>query len=153
MLPAHAYPELHKYPQLKGNFGTAWQNPQKEFNELPAPILFTTNCLMAPKTNYADNVFTTSLVGFPGIKHISESADGTKDFSQLIKKAIELGGYPQEHKMTGINGGDMLTTGFGRGAVLSVADTVVGAIKSEAIKHIFLVGGCDGANYWQKLLH
>ncbi len=156
MLPAHAYPALHKYPQLKGNFGTAWQNQHKEFDEIPAPILFTTNCLMPPKASYADRAFTTSVVGYPGIKHIPEAADGTKDFSQLIKKAIELGGYPQEKKMTGINGGETLQTGFGRGAVLSAADTVIGAIKSGAIRHIILVGGCDGAkpgrNYYAEFV-
>jgi hydroxylamine reductase len=156
MLPAHAYPELHKYPQLKGNFGTAWQNQKKEFDGIPAPILFTTNCILEPKESYANRVFTTSVVGYPGIKHIPEATDGVKDFSLLIQKAIELGGYPQEKKMTGINGGDTLQTGFGRGAVLAVADTVIGAIKSGAIKHIFLVGGCDGAkpgrNYYTEFV-
>jgi len=156
MLPAHAYPELHKYPQLKGNFGTAWQNQKKEFDGIPAPILFTTNCILEPKENYADRVFTTSVVGYPGIKHIPEATDGVKDFSPLIQKAIELGGYPQEKKMTGINGGDTLQTGFARGAVLAAADTVIGAIKSGAIKHIFLVGGCDGAkpgrNYYTEFV-
>jgi hydroxylamine reductase len=156
MLPAHGYPELHKYPQLKGNFGTAWQNQQDEFNELPAPILFTTNCLMTPKPSYADRVFTTSVVGFPGIKHIDAGENGKKDFSQLIKRAMELGGYAQEKKMTGINGGDTLTTGFARGTVLAAADTVIGAIKSGALKHIFLVGGCDGAkpgrNYYTEFV-
>jgi hydroxylamine reductase len=156
MLPAHAYPELHKYPQLKGNFGTAWQNQKREFDGIPAPILYTTNCILEPKPSYADRVFTTSVVGYPGIKHIPEATDGVKDFSPLIQKAIELGGYPQEKKMTGINGGDTLQTGFGRGAVLAVADTVIGAIKSGAIKHIFLVGGCDGAkpgrNYYTEFV-
>jgi len=90
MLPAHGYPELKKYPQLKGNFGIAWQNQQKEFANLPAPILFTTNCLMPPKPSYADNIFTTSVVGYPGLKHIHDKA-GKKDFSPIIVKAIELG--------------------------------------------------------------
>jgi len=156
MLPAHAYPELHKYPQLKGNFGTAWQNQKREFDGIPAPILYTTNCILEPKPSYADRVFTTSVVGYPGIKHIPEATDGVKDFSPLIQKAIELSGYPQEKKMTGINGGDTLQTGFGRGAVFAVADTVIGAIKSGAIKHVFLVGGCDGAkpgrNYYTEFV-
>ena len=89
MLPAHAYPELRKYSHLKGNFGTAWQNQQKEFSDLPAPVLFTTNCLMPPKPSYSDRVFTTALVSYPGIVHI----DGRKDFSPVIQKALELGGF------------------------------------------------------------
>ena len=152
MLPAHAYPELKKYPHLKGNFGTAWQNQQKEFHQIPAPILFTTNCLMPPKPSYADRVFTTEAVGYPGMVHIG--AD--KDFTSLIEKALELGGYPETHQQTGINGGTELTTGFGHGAVLSVADQVVEAVKAGQIRHFFLVGGCDGAktgrNYYTEFV-
>jgi hydroxylamine reductase len=144
MLPAHGYPELKKYPQLKGNYGTAWQNQQKEFNDLPAPVLYTTNCLMPPKSTYSDNIFTTSVVGYPGLKHISEK-DGKKDFSAIIKKAIELGGWKEDKQFTGINGGTEMTTGFARNTVMGVADTVISAVKSGAIKHFFLVGGCDGA--------
>lgn len=144
MLPAHGYPELKKYPHLKGNYGTAWQNQQKEFNDLPAPILFTTNCLMPPKTTYSENIFTTSVVGYPGLKHISEK-NRKKDFSPVIKKAIELGGWKEDKQFTGINGGTEMTTGFARNAVLGVADAVISAVKSGAIKHFFLVGGCDGA--------
>lgn len=141
MLPAHAYPALKKYPHLKGHFGTAWQNQQKEFTGLPAPILFTTNCLMAPKPTYADRVFTTEVVSFPGMTHIGED----KDFTPVIEKALELGGFDTDQTFTGINGGSAVTTGFGHHAVLSVADTVIDAVKSGALKHIFLVGGCDGA--------
>ena len=141
MLPAHAYPELKKYPQLKGNFGTAWQNQQKEFAGIPAPVLFTTNCLMPPKPDYADRVFTTEVVSYPGIVHIGDG----KDFTPVIKKALELGGYKEDHPMTGINGGDKVTTGFGHGTVLSVAGQVVEAVKAGQISHFFLVGGCDGA--------
>ena len=141
MLPAHAYPELKKYSHLKGNFGTAWQSQQKEFADLPAPILFTTNCLMPVKPSYADRVFTTEVVSYPEMVHIGDD----KDFSPVIEKALELGGYPEGRKMTGINGGGTVTTGFGHSAVLSVADTVVDAVKSGAIRHFFLVGGCDGA--------
>lgn len=141
MLPAHAYPKLKKYSHLKGNFGTAWQNQQKEFDAIPAPILFTTNCLMPPKPSYADRVYTTEVVAFPGAVHIDEN----KDFTPVIEKALELGGYPQEHAMTGINGGETVTTGFGHGAVLSAADKIVEAVKNGDIKHFFLVGGCDGA--------
>lgn len=145
MLPAHAYPELKKYEHLKGNFGTAWQNQKKEFENLPAPVLFTTNCIMPPKDDYKDNIFTTSVVGFPGLKHIEAGANGNKDFSEIIALSLKLGGYKEDKKMTGINGGDVLTTGFARNTVLSVADKVIDAVKAGAIKHFFLVGGCDGA--------
>ena len=152
MLPAHAYPELRKYGHLKGNFGTAWQNQQKEFADLPAPVLFTTNCLMPPKGSYADRVFTTEVVAFPGAVHIG----GSKDFTPVIEKALELGGYAEPRPMTGINGGTQVTTGFGHGTILSVADKVVEAVKSGAIRHFFLVGGCDGAkpgrNYYTEFV-
>ena len=135
MLPAHAYPELRRYSHLKGNFGTAWQNQQKEFDAIPGALLFTTNCLMPPKASYIDRVFTTGPVEFDGVTHIN----GLKDFSPIIEKALELGGYDHD-----IPGGT-LTTGFGHGAVLGVANAVVKAVKSGAIRHFFLVGGCDGA--------
>jgi hydroxylamine reductase len=141
LLPAHSYPELAKYSHLKGNFGTAWQNQQKEFMDVPAAFLFTTNCLMPPKEDYADRVFTTALVGYPGLVHIGKD----KDFTPVIEKARELGGYETAQTFTGINGGNSVTTGFGHGTVLSVSETIVGAVKSGAIKHFFLVGGCDGA--------
>lgn len=141
MLPCHAYPELKKYPHLKGNFGTAWQNQQKEFDNLPAPILFTTNCIMPVKDSYKDRVFTTSVVAYPECKHIGED----KDFSEVIEKSLELGGYKEDRKMTGINGGNVLTVGFGHNTVLSVADKIVEGVKSGKINYIFLVGGCDGA--------
>lgn len=141
MLPCHAYLELKKYPHLKGNFGTAWQNQQKEFADIPAPILFTTNCIMPVKDSYSDRVFTTSVVQYPEMVHIGED----KDFTPVINKALELGGYKELHKMTGINGGDELTVGFGHNTVLSAADKIIDAVKSGALKHIFLVGGCDGA--------
>ena len=142
MLPAHAYPELKKYPHLKGNFGTAWQNQQKEFDNLPAPILYTTNCLMPPKGSYMNRVFTTEVVSYPEIVHIGEE----KDFTPVIAKALELGGYKEAQHFTGMNGGDKVLTGFAHNAVLSVADTVIDAVKSGAIKHFFLVAGCDGTN-------
>lgn len=152
MLPAHAYPELKKYPHFKGNFGTAWQNQQKEFADIPAPILFTTNCIMPVKPSYADRVFTTNVVSYPEMVHIGED----KDFSPVIAKALELGGYPEDRQFTGINGGTEVMTGFGHGTVLSVADKVVDAVKSGAIKHFFLVGGCDGAkpgrNYYTEFV-
>ena len=152
MLPAHGYPELKKYPHLKGNFGTAWQNQQKEFANLPAPILFTTNCLMPPKDSYKDRVFTTEVVSYPEIVHIGE----TKDFTSVIEKALELGGFAEDTQFTGINGGTTVTTGFSHSTILSVADTVIDAVRSGAIKHFFLVGGCDGAkpgrNYYTELV-
>ena len=152
MLPCHAYPELKKYPHLKGNFGTAWQNQQKEFENIPAPVLFTTNCIMPVKESYADRIFTTSVVEYPEMKHIGED----KDFTPVIEKALELGGYQELQKMTGINGGEVLTTGFGHNTVLAAADKVIEAIKNGAIKHIFLVGGCDGAkpgrNYYTEFV-
>ena len=152
MLPAHAYPALKKYTHLKGNFGTAWQNQQKEFAGLPAPILFTTNCLMPPKASYADRVFTTEVVSFPGMTHIGQE----KDFTPVIEKALELGGFDTDRTFPGINGGTTVTTGFGHNAVLSVADTLVSAVKAGALKHIFLVGGCDGAragrNYYTEFV-
>ena len=141
MLPAHAYPELKKYPQLKGNFGTAWQNQQKEFAHIPAPILFTTNCLMPPKASYADRVFTTEMVSYPEIVHVGDE----KDFSCVIDKALELGGYAEDTVFSGINGGTKVTTGFSHGTVLSIADQIVEAVKNGSIRHFFLVGGCDGA--------
>ena len=156
MLPAHAYPELKKYPHLKGNFGTAWQNQQKELDGIPAPVLFTTNCLMPPKESYSDRVFTTAVVGYPGLQHIPEDPAGKKDFTPLIQKALELGGWAEDRHFTGINGGSELMTGFARNTVLGVADKVIEAVKSGAIKHFFLVGGCDGArpgrNYYTEFV-
>jgi len=152
MLPAHAYPKLKAYPHLKGNFGTAWQNQQKEFADLPAPILFTTNCLMPPKESYADRVFTTEVVDFPNTLHIGED----KDFSAVIEKALELGGYAEDKEFTGINGGKQISTGFGHGVILSLADKVVDAVKSGQLKHFFLVAGCDGGkvgrNYYTEFV-
>ena len=152
MLPAHAYPELKKYTHLKGNFGTAWQNQQKEFANIPAPILFTTNCLMPPKESYSDRVFTTEVVSYPEIVHVGED----KDFTSVIEKALELGGYEENMLFTGINGGSMVMTGFGHNAVLANAGTVVEAVKTGVIKHFFLVGGCDGArpgrNYYTEFV-
>ena len=152
MLPAHAYPELRKYPQLKGNFGTAWQNQQKEFDHIPAPVLYTTNCLMPVKESYADRVFTTEVVSYPEMAHIGED----KDFTPVIEKALELGGYKEDTQFTGINGGTKVMTGFGHGTVLGVADQVIAAVKTGDIRHFFLVGGCDGAragrNYYTEFV-
>jgi len=155
MLPAHSYPKLKSYPHLKGNFGTAWQNQQREFDDLPAPILYTTNCLMRPRASYADRIFTTSVVGFPGLKHIPDM-NGKKDFTPVIEQSLSLGGWKEDKQFTGINGGTELLTGFGRNTVLAVADKVIAGVKSGAIKHFFLVGGCDGAkpgrNYYTEFV-
>ncbi len=151
MLPAHGYPKLRAFKHLKGHFGTAWQNQQREFDGLPGAVLYTTNCLMPPKPTYQGALFTTAVVGYPELVHIAADANGKKDFSALIAKARELGGYKADMKM-----GDPLMTGFGHVAVLSVADKVVDAVKSGALKHIFLVGGCDGAksgrNYYTEFV-
>lgn len=152
MLPAHAYPKLKAYSHLKGNFGTAWQNQQKEFDNIPAPVLFTTNCLMPVKESYKDRIFTTEVVAYPEMVHIGDD----KDFTPVIEKALELGGYSEDKHFTGINGGSMVTTGFARSAVLSAADKIIDAVKSGAIRHFFLVGGCDGAkpgrNYYTEFV-
>lgn len=141
MLPAHGYPGLKKYPHLKGNFGTGWQSQQSEFHNIPGPILFTTNCLMPVRESYCDRVFTTSIVSYPELVHIGED----KDFTPVIEKAIECGGYPEDHPMTGINGGSTVTTGFAHGTVLSQAGKIIDLVKNGKIRHFFLIGGCDGA--------
>ena len=144
MLPANAYPELRKYPHLKGNYGTAWHNQRKEFKDLPAPILWTTNCLLKPDESYADRVFTTGPVSFPGAHVVEAGEDGAKDFSALIDKALELGGWAADRTFTGINGGTSVTTGFGYDTVMSVAPAVIDAVKSGDIKRFILLAGCDG---------
>ena len=155
MLPAHGYPELKKYPHLKGNFGTAWQNQQKEFDNIPAPVLFTTNCLMPVKESYKDRVFTTEVVSYPEMVHIEGDGE-EKDFTPVINKALELGGYKEDKENTGINGGKYVVTGFGHGSVLSVADKIIEAVENKQISHFFLVGGCDGAkvgrNYYTEFV-
>lgn len=142
MLPAHGYPELKKYPHLKGNFGTGWQNQQSEFHNIPAPILFTTNCIMPVRQSYCDRVFTTSVVSYPELTHIGDD----KDFTPVINKAIECGGYDEDKEMTGMNGGHTVITGFAHNAVLSNAEKIISLVKEGKIKHFFLVGGCDGAS-------
>ena len=145
MLPSHGYPELKKYAHLKGNFGTAWQNQQKEFENIPAPILFTTNCLMPVGKTYGDRVYTTSVVAYPEMKYIEADTTGQKDFTAIIDHALELGGYTEDVQMKGINGGTTVTTGFGRQVILDSAPTIIDAVNEGVIKHFFLVGGCDGA--------
>jgi len=134
MLPTHGYPGLKKYPHFYGHYGTAWFNQQREFAQFPGVILMTTNCIQRPMDTYSSNIFTTGPVGYPGVKHISG-----RDFTDVINKALELPGYPADVE------GKTVMVGFGRNAVLSVADKVIQAVKDGHIKRFLLVGGCDGA--------
>ena len=149
MIPSHGYPGLKKYPHLVGNFGSAWQNQQKEFDNIPGCILMNTNCLMRPRETYKDRIFTTNVVGWDGVKHIPKGKDGKKDFTEIINKALELGGYEEDEEPHEI------LVGFGHHATLSNAETIVNAIKDGKIRHFFLIGGCDGArpgrNYYTEL--
>jgi hydroxylamine reductase len=135
MLPAHGYPELKRHPHLAGHFGGAWMLQKREFDAFPGPIVMTTNCIQKPAETYADRLFTCGAVAWPGIKHV----DGT-DFSAVIAAARAAPGFVDE-----TNAGDHLV-GFGHTAVLGVADTVIGAVKSGAVKKFVLIGGCDGAD-------
>jgi hydroxylamine reductase len=139
MLPSHGYPELKKYNHLVGNFGSAWQNQQKEFDGIPGCILMTTNCMMKPKDSYKDRIFSTNVVGWDGVKNIGLLEDGTKDFSEIINKALELGGFDKDEEEKEI------LVGFGHNATLSHAGAIIDAVKEGKIKHFFLIGGCDGA--------
>lgn len=139
MLPCHGYEGLKKYPHLVGNFGGAWQDQQKQFDSLPGCILMTTNCLMRPRESYKDRIYSTNVVGWDGVKYIGKNEKGEKDFSEIIKQAIELGGYPEEQEPYDI------LVGFGHHATLSYADKIVEAVKSGKLRHFFLIGGCDGA--------
>jgi hydroxylamine reductase len=144
MLPAHAYPELKKYPHLLGNYGGAWQEQAREFDAFPGAILMTTNCIQMPLPSYARRIFTTGLVGWPGVRHVNNG-----DFAPVIAAALAAPGFTADEPEKTI------LVGFGRQAVLGVADKVVAAVKSGAIKHFFLIGGCDGArpgrNYYTQL--
>lgn len=139
MLPAHGYDGLKKYKHLVGNFGSAWQNQQKEFDDIPGCILMTTNCLMQPRESYKDRIYSTSVVGWEGIKHIKADENGYKDFSEIINKALELGGYDEDEECKEI------LVGFGHKATLSNAEKIVSAVNEGNIKHFFVIGGCDGA--------
>lgn len=139
MLPAHGYEGLKKYKHLAGNFGSAWQNQQKEFDNIKGCILMTTNCIMKPRESYKDRIYSTSVVGWEGIQHIKADENGKKDFSEIINKAIELGGYDKDEECKEI------LVGFGHKATLSHAEAIVSAVKEGKIKHFFVIGGCDGA--------
>jgi hydroxylamine reductase len=134
MLPTHGYPQLKAYPHFHGHYGTAWQNQGREFAEFPGAIVITTNCVQKPRDSYHDNLFTSGLVSWPGIPHIQN-----QNFKAAIERALALPGFPAD-----VNAGSVMV-GFGRNAVLSVAGKVVEAVKQKAIRHFFLVGGCDGA--------
>ena len=145
MLPCHGYPELKKYGHFYGHYGTAWQNQAKEFAEFPGAIVMTTNCIQRPKDSYMDNIFTTGLVGWPGVNHIAD-----KDFSPAIEKTLAMAGFPADADKGSV------MVGFARNAVLGVADKVIDAVKNKAIRHFFLVAGCDGAkpgrNYYTEIV-
>ncbi len=145
MLPTHGYPELKKYSHFYGHFGTAWQNQKKEFAEFPGAILMTTNCIQKPAESYYNNIFSTGLVGYPSVQHIAD-----KNFGPVIDKALQLPGFTSD------SNGKEVMCGFARNAVMSVADKVIDAVKSGAIKHFFLVAGCDGAkpgrNYYTEFV-
>lgn len=139
MLPSHGYEGLKKYKHLAGNFGGAWQDQQKQFDNLPGCILMTTNCLMRPRDTYKDRIYSTNVVGWDGIKYIKKKPDGEKDFSEIIKQSLELGGFTEDQEVKEI------LVGFGHEAALSHAGELVEAVKSKQIRHFFLIGGCDGA--------
>ena len=145
MLPTHGYPKLKAYAHFYGHYGTAWQNQQKEFAQFPGAILMTTNCIQRPQGSYADNIFTSGLVGWPGVPHIAN-----RDFTPVIRRALSLPGFTDD-----ANGREVMV-GFGRNTVLSVADKVIEAVKGKAIRHFFLVAGCDGAkpgrNYYTEFV-
>ncbi|MFC1829557.1 hydroxylamine reductase [Thermodesulfobacteriota bacterium] len=145
MLPCHGYPELKKYEHFYGHYGTAWQNQKKEFDAFPGAILMTTNCIQKPKDTYSENIFTTGLVGWPVVNHIAD-----KNFAPVIEKALAMPGFADDTE------GKSVMVGFARNAVLGVADKVIEAVKSKAIRHFFLVAGCDGAkpgrNYYTEFV-
>jgi len=145
MLPAHGYPGLKKYSHFRGHYGTAWQNQAREFENFPGAILMTTNCLQRPKDSYKNNIFTCGTVGWPGIPHVSD-----RNFAPVIKRALELPGFSVD------GNGRSVMVGFAHNTVLSIADKVIGAVKGKAIRHFFLVAGCDGAkpgrNYYTEFV-
>jgi len=145
MLPTHGYPGLKKYTHFYGHYGTAWQNQTKEFPEFPGPIVMTTNCIQKPRDTYQDHIFTCGIVGWPDVPQIQDH-----DFAPVIKKALAMPGFSQDAN------GRSVMVGFGRNAVLGVAGKVIEAVKNKAIRHFFLVAGCDGAksgrNYYTEFV-
>lgn len=145
MLPTHGYPQLKKYSHFYGHYGTAWQNQIREFYAFPGAILMTTNCIQRPAESYKGNIFTTGLVGWPGITHIPD-----KNFTPVIEKALKMSGFPDD-----VDAGSVMV-GFGHSAVMNVAPKVIELIKAKKIRHFFLVAGCDGAksgrNYYTEFV-
>lgn len=162
MLPGHGYEGLKKYPHLVGNFGGAWQEQQKQFDNIPGCILMTTNCLMKPRDSYKDRIYSTNVVGWDGVKYIPRKENGKKIFSEIIQQALALGGYDTDRDVRPTEPSDCpeyqqvdeLLTGFAHEATLSHAGEIVQAVKDGQIRHFFLIGGCDGArpgrNYFTK---
>ena len=162
MLPGHGYEGLKKYPHLVGNFGGAWQEQQKQFDNIPGCILMTTNCLMKPRDSYKDRIYSTNVVGWDGVKYIPRKENGEKNFSEIIQQALALGGYDTDRDVRPTEPSDCpeyqqvdeLLTGFAHEATLSHAGEIVQAVKDGQIRHFFLTGGCDGArpgrNYFTK---
>lgn len=144
LLPAHAYPGLHNYPHLAGNYGGAWQDQQREFAAFPGPIVVTSNCIIEPQKSYRQRIFTTGPVGWPGVRHIENN-----DFGPVIQAARAMPGFKEDAAA------ESITVGFGHNTVLGLADKVIAAVKSGAVKHFFVIGGCDGAkpgrNYYTEL--
>lgn len=135
MLPAHGYPELKKFPHLAGNYGSGWQNQQIEFAKFPGPVVMTSNCIIDPNVgNYGDRIWTRSIVGWPGVQHLEG-----EDFAPVISQALQLAGFPYSEIEQEI------TVGFGRQTLLSAADTVIDLVAAKKLRHIFLIGGCDGS--------
>jgi len=134
MLPCNAYPQLKKYKHLAGNYGSAWQNQQKEFNEFPGSIIMTTNCIQRPKETYSARIFTCGLVRFPGVTHIEN-----RNFAPAIQAALQEKGFEHDEPEK------FIIIGFGHNTVMSVADQVINGVKAGKIRHFFLIGGCDGA--------
>ena len=145
MLPTHGYPGLKKYPHFYGHYGTAWQNQTKEFADFPGAILMTTNCLQRPQGTYKDNLFTSGTVGWPGVTHIPD-----RNFKPVIDRALAMPGFTEDKETKSV------MVGFARNTVMSVAGKVIEAVKAKAIRHFFLVGGCDGAkagrNYYTEFV-
>jgi len=145
MLPTHGYPELKKYEHFYGHYGTAWQNQAKEFGAFPGAIVMTTNCIQKPRDSYVNNIFTTGLVGWPGVIHVAD-----KDFSPVIERALELEGFTEDSDKRSV------MVGFARNTVMSVADKIIAAVKNKDLRHFFLVAGCDGAkpgrNYYTEFV-
>ncbi len=145
MLPSHGYPGLKSYEHFYGHYGSAWQNQAKEFGDFSGAILMTTNCIQKPQSSYLSNIFTSGQVGWPDVSHITN-----RDFTAVIKRALELPGFAADTDKGSV------TVGFGRNAILSVADKIIEAVKNKSIRHFFLVAGCDGAkpgrNYYTKFV-